>query len=83
MPVSAFADAFDDFEVGRLIRKQLSQPFDKARSLPGALAPRKAGAKSEWGIFRACLDREWTLMKRNRFLYIVKTVQVRVVIDLA
>ncbi|GAQ91789.1 pleiotropic drug resistance protein [Klebsormidium nitens] len=75
VPVSSFADAFDDFEVGRLIRKELSQPFDKARSLPGALVPSKAGRDFEWGIFRACLDREWTLMKRNSFLYIVKTVQ--------
>lgn len=29
-----------------------------------------------WGSFKACLRRDWILMKRNYFLYTFKTMQV-------
>lgn len=75
VPVSTFAKAFNDFEVGKLIQKELSVPYEKSELHAGALAKTKYGAP-QYEIFKASMDREWILMKRNKFLYIFKTFQV-------
>ncbi|KAI8531788.1 hypothetical protein RHMOL_Rhmol11G0162600 [Rhododendron molle] len=31
---------------------------------------------SKWALFRACMSREWLLMKRNSFIYVFKSVQL-------
>lgn len=81
VPVSVFAAAFNDFEVGLAIRKELSVPPEKSAIPADALAKTKYGAP-QYEIFKACLDREWTLMRRTKFLYIFKTFQVGLWADL-
>jgi hypothetical protein len=76
VPVKKFADAFSIFHVGRSTQNELSEPFDRTRSHPAALATSKFGA-SRMELLKATIDRELLLMKRNAFMYIFKAVNVR------
>ena len=75
MPVKKFADAFHTFHVGRSTQNELSEPFDRTRSHPAALATSKYGVK-RMELLKATIDRELLLMKRNAFMYIFKSVSV-------
>lgn len=77
IPVAEIADAFRDYRVGKELEEQLATPFDKSQSHPAALVESKF-ALSKWDLFKACLERELLLIKRNRFLYIFRTCQVRI-----
>ncbi|KAK8551179.1 hypothetical protein V6N12_039836 [Hibiscus sabdariffa] len=70
-----FADAFQSFHVGMKIRNKLETPFDKARSHPAALTAQKYGV-GKWELLKACIAREFLLMKRNSFVYIFKCIQL-------
>jgi hypothetical protein len=76
VPVATIADAFKEFEVGGDLTNYLNTSFNKADSHPAALVRRKF-ALSRWELFKACTAREILLIKRNRFLYIFRTCQVR------
>ncbi|KAG8051397.1 hypothetical protein GUJ93_ZPchr0001g32820 [Zizania palustris] len=73
--VKKFADAFHSFHVGRSIQNELSEPFDRTRSHPAALATSKFGV-SRKELLKATIDRELLLMKRNAFMYIFKAVNL-------
>ncbi|CAN0919544.1 Pleiotropic drug resistance protein 1 [Linum grandiflorum] len=75
--VREFAESFKEFTVGEGMRKDLSRPFDKNKGHAAALAFRKYGI-SEWELFRACLSREFLLMKKNSFVFIFKVVQLTI-----
>ena len=75
--VTDFAQAFNSFHVGHRICEELRVPYDKSKAHPAALVTENYGI-SNWELFRACLAREWLLMKRNNFLYIFKTVQLTI-----
>ncbi|XP_062204875.1 ABC transporter G family member 37 [Phragmites australis] len=75
VPVKKFADAFRTFHVGRSIQNELSEPFDRARSHPAALATSKFGVR-RMELLKATIDRELLLMKRNAFMYIFKAVNL-------
>ncbi|KAK9685002.1 hypothetical protein RND81_10G248800 [Saponaria officinalis] len=70
-----FAEAFRSFHVGRKLENELNTPFDKRQSHPAALAKEKYGA-SKTEILKACLSREFLLMKRNSFVFIFKLLQL-------
>lgn len=70
-----FAEAFQSFHIGRKIGDELATPFDKSKAHPGALTTKKYGV-SKKELFKACVSREWLLMKRNSFVYIFKMIQV-------
>ena len=74
--VKEFAEAFQSFHVGRKLGDELATQFDKAKSHPAALTTRKYGVKKA-ELLKACLSREFLLMKRNSFVYIFKFIQVR------
>jgi ABC-type multidrug transport system ATPase subunit/ABC-type multidrug transport system permease subunit len=75
VPVKKFADAFRTFHVGRSIQNELSEPFDRTRSHPAALATSKFGVDRK-ELLKATIDRELLLMKRNAFMYIFKSVNL-------
>ncbi|TVU03324.1 hypothetical protein EJB05_51147, partial [Eragrostis curvula] len=75
VPVKKFADAFRTFHVGRSIQNELSEPFDRTRSHPAALATSKFGVDRR-ELLKATIDRELLLMKRNAFMYIFKAVNL-------
>ncbi|XP_061343387.1 pleiotropic drug resistance protein 1-like [Gastrolobium bilobum] len=72
-----FAEAFQSFHVGRRLGNELATQFDKSKCHPAALATNKYGM-GKWELFKACLSREYLLMKRNSFYYIFKLCQIAV-----
>ncbi|KAF9614059.1 hypothetical protein IFM89_014859 [Coptis chinensis] len=80
--VKEFAEAFQSFHVGHKLGDELSTPFDKRKSHPAALTTSKYGI-SKKEMFKACLEREWLLMKRNSIVHISQMVQLVVVAFIA
>jgi len=73
--VKEFSEAFQSFHVGGRLQHELSTPFDKNRNHPAALATSKYGVR-KMELLKACMAREYLLMKRNSFAYIFKLTQV-------
>ncbi|XP_019078624.1 ABC transporter G family member 39 isoform X2 [Vitis vinifera] len=72
--INEFTEAFKAFHVGRAIQCELATPFNRARSHPAALTKSKYGT-SKKELLKACLSREFILMKRNSSLYAFKLLQ--------
>nr|GMD44317.1 pleiotropic drug resistance protein 1-like [Ipomoea batatas] len=70
-----FSEAFQSFHVGRKLGDELAVPFDKAKSHPAALTTKKYGVNKK-ELLKACISREFLLMKRNSFVYIFKMMQL-------
>ncbi|KAL1532447.1 transcription factor, variant 2 [Salvia divinorum] len=73
--VKEFSEAFQSFHVGRKLGDELAVPFDKAKSHPTALTTDRYGVSKKM-LLKACVDREFLLMKRNSFVYIFKLAQI-------
>ena len=74
--VNDFVEAFKVFHVGNALGLELEVPFDRTKNHPAALTTSKFGI-SRMELLKACFSREWLLMKRNSFIYIIKVAQVR------
>ncbi|XP_027349849.1 pleiotropic drug resistance protein 1-like isoform X2 [Abrus precatorius] len=77
-----FVEAFQSFHVGRNLANELATQFDKSKSHPAALATQKYGL-GKWELLKACLSREYLLMKRNSFVHIFQLCQLSVVAFIA
>lgn len=77
MSASEFVDRFRNFHVGQKMYEEIGVAYDESKAHATALVKDKYGI-SNWELFKACLDREWLLMKRNSFVYIFKTVQITI-----
>ncbi|KAJ1416661.1 P-loop containing nucleoside triphosphate hydrolase [Sesbania bispinosa] len=77
-----FSEAFQSFHVGRRLGDELATEFDKSKSHPAALTTKKYGV-GKWELLKACLSREYLLMKRNSFVYIFKLCQLAVLAMIA
>ncbi|XWS16592.1 hypothetical protein CRYUN_Cryun34aG0102300 [Craigia yunnanensis] len=75
--VSDFVQGFNSFHIGQQLASDLMVPYDRFGAHHPALVTEKYGI-SNWELFRACLAREWLLMKRNSFVYIFKTTQITI-----
>ncbi|KAF9617018.1 hypothetical protein IFM89_033088 [Coptis chinensis] len=75
IPVKEFAEAFQSFHIGRKIGDEIATPFDKSKSHPAALMTKKYGVNKK-ELLKACISREYLLMKRNSFVYIFKCSQL-------
>ncbi|XP_022752605.1 pleiotropic drug resistance protein 2-like [Durio zibethinus] len=73
--VPEFAQSFNSFHIGQQLLEDLRVPFDKSKTHPAALVTKKYGISNR-DLFKACLSREWLLMKRNSFVYIFKAFQL-------
>ncbi|XP_020588143.1 ABC transporter G family member 39-like [Phalaenopsis equestris] len=80
--VNEFSNAFLSFHVGRRVEQELHTPFDKTKNHPAALTTTTYGVNSK-GLLKACLEREFLLMKRNSFVYIFKLFQITVISAIA
>ncbi|XP_057789350.1 pleiotropic drug resistance protein 2-like [Salvia miltiorrhiza] len=74
---SDFASRFESSHVGQSVLGELRVPYDRSRVHPAALVKEKYGISNK-DLFKACLSREWLLMKRNSFVYIFKTTQITI-----
>ncbi|PQQ20294.1 pleiotropic drug resistance protein 1-like isoform X1 [Prunus yedoensis var. nudiflora] len=70
-----FSEAMMSFHIGRKLGDELAIPFNKSEGHPAALATKKNGV-SKKELFKACMDRQILLMKRNKFVYIFKLAQL-------
>lgn len=70
-----FAEAFQSFHVGVKLGDELAIPFDKAKGHPAALTTNKYGV-SKKELLKACIAREFLLMRRNSFVYTFKMTQM-------
>ncbi|PHT32774.1 Pleiotropic drug resistance protein 1 [Capsicum baccatum] len=70
-----FAEAYQAFHVGRKLWDELAASYDKRKSHPAALATQKYGIGKKQ-LLKACIEREFLLMKRNSFVYIFKFTQL-------
>ncbi|MBA0756002.1 hypothetical protein Gogos_021194 [Gossypium gossypioides] len=70
-----FAEVFQSFHVGLQLEDELRTPFEKTKSHPAALTTKKYGV-GKWELLKACISREFLLMKRNSFVYIFKFLQL-------
>uniref|UniRef100_A0A453SI24 ABC-2 type transporter domain-containing protein n=1 Tax=Aegilops tauschii subsp. strangulata TaxID=200361 RepID=A0A453SI24_AEGTS len=77
VPVKEFARAFQAFHVGQSLAAELSRPFDRSQCHPASLTTKPYGA-SKMELLRACVEREWLLMKRNMFVYRFRAFQLLV-----
>ncbi|XP_073129423.1 pleiotropic drug resistance protein 1-like [Henckelia pumila] len=75
--IKEFSEAFQSFHVGQKIGDELAVPFYKSKSHSAALTTRKYGL-SKIGVLRACIAREYLLMKRNSAVYIFRMMQLLV-----
>ena len=73
--VKNFSEAFQSFHVGRNLGTELAVPFDKSKSHPAALTTEKFGV-SKKELLKACISREFLLMKRNSFVYAFQLLKV-------
>ncbi|GLU07181.1 hypothetical protein SLE2022_241480 [Rubroshorea leprosula] len=76
--IDKFKAAFKDFHVGQKLDEELCRPFNKNESQKSALSFNIYTLK-KWELFKACMAREWLLMKRNSFIHIFKTGQLVVI----
>lgn len=70
-----FVTKFKESAHGKNLTKEISVPFDKSNSHKSAISF-SVYSLSRWTLFRACMSREFLLMKRNAFMYVFKTAQV-------
>ncbi|XVE63469.1 hypothetical protein DITRI_Ditri07aG0023000 [Diplodiscus trichospermus] len=73
-----FSRKFRASHLGKKIENDLLEPSDKSQCLEIALSFNQYSV-SKWEIFRACLSREFLLIKRNSFLYIFKITQLVII----
>lgn len=73
--VDKIASQFKDFHVGRRLAQELSKPFNKSEQHKNALSFSIYSLR-KWELLKACMAREWLLMKRNSFVHIFKSAQV-------
>ncbi|KAK6285958.1 hypothetical protein POUND7_012137 [Theobroma cacao] len=76
--VDKFIVAFKKFHAGQKLNEELCTPFNKCESHKSALSF-KIYSLGKWELFKACMAREWLLMKRNSFVYVFKSAQLVVV----
>ncbi|CAI9101372.1 OLC1v1038678C1 [Oldenlandia corymbosa var. corymbosa] len=74
-PVDTLSRKFRESPFGKNLREDLSKPFSRSESQDNAISFSKYSI-SKWELFRACMSREFLLMRRNSFIYIFKTVQM-------
>ncbi|XP_058737878.1 pleiotropic drug resistance protein 1-like [Vicia villosa] len=72
-----FSEAFKSFHVGIKLGDELDNEFDKSKSHPAALTTKKYGV-GKLELLKACLSKEYLLMKRNSFVYIFKLCQLSI-----
>ncbi|KAH7833546.1 hypothetical protein Vadar_007445 [Vaccinium darrowii] len=72
--VDMFSKKFKESTYGKKLDDELSLPFMKSHHR-NAISFTKYSL-SKWALFKACMSREYLLMRRNYFLYVFKSIQL-------
>ncbi|KAI8531763.1 hypothetical protein RHMOL_Rhmol11G0160900 [Rhododendron molle] len=73
--VDSFCKKFRESTFGEKIDEELSNPFTKSQSHKNAISFSKYSL-SKWALFKACMSREYLLMRRNSIIYVFKSIQL-------
>ncbi|KAE9446509.1 hypothetical protein C3L33_21582, partial [Rhododendron williamsianum] len=76
--VDLFCKKFKESTYGEKLDAELSKPFTKSQSHKNAISFSKYSL-SKWALFRACMSREYLLMRRNSFVYVFKSFQIVII----
>ncbi|KAF7126875.1 hypothetical protein RHSIM_Rhsim11G0074600 [Rhododendron simsii] len=76
--VDLFCKKFKESTYGEKLDAELSKPFTKSQSRKNAISFSKYSL-SKWVLFRACMSREYLLMRRNSFVYVFKSFQIVII----
>ncbi|KAA8545299.1 hypothetical protein F0562_020083 [Nyssa sinensis] len=76
--VNIFSRKFKESSFGKKLDEELSKPFMKSESHKNAISF-SVYSLSKWELFRACMSREFLLMKRNSFIYVFKLTQLFII----
>ncbi|KAL8527692.1 hypothetical protein ACS0TY_005509 [Phlomoides rotata] len=76
--VDMLAKKYKESVQGKKLSEELSVPFDNQlkKKKNNAISFKAYNSLPKWALFRACMSREFLLMKRNSFLYVFKSVQL-------
>ncbi|PSS03109.1 Pleiotropic drug resistance protein [Actinidia chinensis var. chinensis] len=77
-----FSKKFKESLFGKKLDEELSKPFMKTQGHKEAISFSKYSL-SKWALFRACMSREFLLMKRNSFVYVFKSIQLVITSSIA
>jgi hypothetical protein len=64
--------------LGEELDEELSRPLNKSEYHEKALSFDTYSLR-KWELFKACMSREWLLMKRNSFVHVFKSAQLVVI----
>ncbi|XP_058082635.1 pleiotropic drug resistance protein 3-like [Magnolia sinica] len=73
--VDQFSKKFKASHIGEKLDEELSKPYDKSQCHKNSLSF-SVYSLPKWELFKACMTREWLLIKRNSFVYIFKSSQL-------
>ncbi|XP_044477754.1 pleiotropic drug resistance protein 3-like isoform X1 [Mangifera indica] len=76
--VDMFCQKFKESPLGKKLDEDLSVLYDKSKCHKDALSF-NVYSLSKWQLLRACMSREYLLLKRNYFLYVFKTTQIVII----
>ncbi|KAK3022678.1 hypothetical protein RJ639_047594 [Escallonia herrerae] len=76
--VEELGKTFKEFHHGQKLDEELSQPFHKSEFSKSAMSFNIYSLR-KWELFKACMAREWLLMKRNSFVHVFKSTQLVVI----
>ncbi|KAK2649788.1 hypothetical protein Ddye_017277 [Dipteronia dyeriana] len=76
--VDKFVYKFQEFHVGQKLGDELSMTFNKSESHKNSLSFSIYSLR-KCELLKACLAREWLLMKRNSFVHVFKSAQLVVI----
>ncbi|XP_015068051.1 pleiotropic drug resistance protein 3 [Solanum pennellii] len=78
LSVDTLIRKFKESPYRKKLNDELSVAYDKSRCHKNSITFRDYSLP-KWELFRACMSREFLLMKRNSFIYIFKTVQLVII----
>ncbi|KAL3538281.1 hypothetical protein ACH5RR_001647 [Cinchona calisaya] len=73
--IDAFSRKFKEFSYRKKLAAQLSSPLVKSKSRKDAMSF-SAYSLPKCELFRACISRDFLLMKRNSFIFIFKSIRI-------
>ncbi|KAM3377923.1 pleiotropic drug resistance protein 3 [Capsicum galapagoense] len=80
--VDTLSRKFKESPYRKKLNEELSVAYDKSRCHRNSITFRDYSLP-KWELFRACMSREFLLMKRNSFIYIFKTVQIVIIASIS
>lgn len=77
--INKFVSSFKEYHLGEKLDEELSRPLIKSDQCHEKALSFDTYSLKKWELFKACMAREWLLMKRNSFIHVLKSAQLLVI----